>query len=222
MGETSTGATPRAGSAAAGTEAGRPLSRAQSTRQALLKAAQEVFSEEGYAAAAVAEVVRRADASVGGLYHHFGGKVDLFLALWEDFRRAQIQAAAQRVAGLRKEGETRPRELFLAGTRAYLEHTWARRDVAKLFYVGDHPPGFHLLGRQNSREWIRQNGLLLGTHERPGERALLVVLTTTIAETGRDLVTCDNPLEAAELTDAAVELIGRLYDFGPLYRRRTP
>ena len=38
MGETSTGATPRAGSAAAGTEAGRPLSRAQSTRQALLKA----------------------------------------------------------------------------------------------------------------------------------------------------------------------------------------
>ncbi|MFD8073874.1 TetR/AcrR family transcriptional regulator, partial [Streptomyces sp. NPDC059718] len=189
--------------------------RAATTRQALLKAAREVFGESGYAAAGVAEVVRRADASVGGLYHHFDGKVDLFLALWEEFRTAQVHTTARAVARLRESGENRPRALFLTGTRAYLEHTWARREMARLFYTGDTPPGFDLLGRQNLRTWISHNATLLGiTQERPGDRALLIALTTTIAEIGRELVACDDPREAADLTDTALELIGRLCDFG--------
>ncbi|MDX3097778.1 TetR/AcrR family transcriptional regulator [Streptomyces sp. ME01-24h] len=195
--------------------AARTPRRAATTRQALLKAAREVFAESGYAAAGIAEVVRRADASVGGLYHHFDGKADLFLALWEEFRTAQAQTTARAVARLRETGESRPRALFLTGTRAYLEHTRARRDMATLFYTGDTPPGFDLLGRRNLRTWISHNAALLGiAQERPGDRALLIALTTTIAEIGRELVACDDAAEAAGLTDTAVELIGRLCDFG--------
>ncbi|MFF3253771.1 TetR/AcrR family transcriptional regulator [Actinacidiphila glaucinigra] len=200
---------------ASGPAPARTPGRAATTRQSLLKAAREVFGESGYAAAGIAEVVRRADASVGGLYHHFDGKVDLFLALWEEFRTAQAQTTARAVARLRETGESRPRALFLTGTRAYLEHTRARREMARLFYTGDTPPGFDLLGRQNLRTWISHNATLLGiTHERPGDRALLIALTTTIAEIGRELVVCDDAREAADLTDTALELIGRLCDFG--------
>ncbi|MGH3342145.1 MAG: TetR/AcrR family transcriptional regulator [Carbonactinosporaceae bacterium] len=187
--------------------------RAGATRQALLAAAREIFGEHGYTAASIAEVVRRADASVGSLYHHFGGKVDLFLALWEDFRANQERVAAEAVALRRQSGESDPVVLFVAGACSYLENCWARRDVAKLFLTGDGPPGFDLLRRQNTREWLRQNAILLRAEERPPGRALVIVLTTTIGEVGREVVRCENDTEARELVDAALVLIDRLCEF---------
>ncbi|MGH8869627.1 MAG: TetR/AcrR family transcriptional regulator [Actinomycetes bacterium] len=181
--------------------------RAGATRAALLASARSVFAEQGYSAASIVEVVRRADASVGSLYHHFGGKVDLFLALWEDHRLALEQVASEAVAARRQEGEDDPTELFVAGARAYLEGSWARRDVAVLFLSGDGPPGFELLRRQNTCEWLRQNAVLLQTEERPAQRALVAVLTTSIAEIGREIVRCDDEGERAELVEAALVLI---------------
>ncbi len=65
----------------------RPASRASergaATRSALLEAAREVFTTEGYAQAGVTDIVNRAGASVGSLYHHFSGKADLYLTLFE-------------------------------------------------------------------------------------------------------------------------------------------
>jgi AcrR family transcriptional regulator len=62
----------------------RPVGRAAVTRAALLSAAREVFTASGFAEASIADVVARAGASVGSLYHHFGGKGELYLALFED------------------------------------------------------------------------------------------------------------------------------------------
>ena len=56
--------------------------RAQDTRSALLQAARLIFADVGYSEANVAEVVARAGSSVGSMYHHFGGKADLFMALY--------------------------------------------------------------------------------------------------------------------------------------------
>src|SRR5947209_20358094 len=61
----------------AATVGGRGAGRAQATRASLLAAARGVFSESGFAEANIADVVSRAGASVGSLYHHFGGKADL-------------------------------------------------------------------------------------------------------------------------------------------------
>ncbi|MGH3328337.1 MAG: TetR/AcrR family transcriptional regulator [Streptomycetales bacterium] len=208
------GATPKPG------EQSRPRSQPQgqprrtgATRRALLAAALAVFGEHGYTAASIAEVVRRADASVGSLYHHFGGKVDLFLALWEDFRADQERVAADAVARSRLSGQGDPVVLFVAGARSYLENCWARREVAKLFLNGDGPPGFDLLRRQNTREWLRQNAILLRAEERPPGRALVIVLTTTIGEVGREVVRCDTASEARELIEAALVLIDGLCEF---------
>src|SRR3712207_1616879 len=90
-------------------------SRTGETRRVLLDAAREVFAERGFAESSVADVVERAGSSVGSLYHHFGGKSELFLALWEDWQGSQEKRAAEAVAVARRAGEERPLGLFVAG-----------------------------------------------------------------------------------------------------------
>src|SRR5487761_1266422 len=128
--------------------------RTAGTQRALLDAAREVFVEQGFADASIAEVVQRAGSSVGSLYHHFGGKSELFLALWHEHQRTHEEAASQAVARLREAGETDTTELFRAGARAFLEGSWLRRDLALLFFSGDGPPEFEVMKRRRGGEWV--------------------------------------------------------------------
>ncbi|MBK8198345.1 MAG: TetR/AcrR family transcriptional regulator [Acidobacteria bacterium] len=58
-----------------------PKSRGDLRREAFLKAALEVFLEQGYDAASMAEIVNRAGGSLTTLYNQFGDKQGLFLAM---------------------------------------------------------------------------------------------------------------------------------------------
>jgi AcrR family transcriptional regulator len=64
------------------------LSRSEVRRRAFLDAAAEVLFEQGFEAASVNEVVRRAGGSLATLYAQFGNKEGLFLAALEDRVRA--------------------------------------------------------------------------------------------------------------------------------------
>jgi AcrR family transcriptional regulator len=185
-------------------------SRTAETRRVLLDAAREVFCEQGFAEAGVAAVVRRAESSVGSLYHHFGGKTELFLALWEDHQQALEHAAAAAVADSRAGGEQDPPALFILGARAFLEGSWQRRDLARLFMDGDGPPGFELIRRTRGREWVRQNAVLLGAGTSAVDRLTVSVLTTVIGEAGREIATAGSRREANRIADAAIVLIRRL------------
>jgi AcrR family transcriptional regulator len=97
----------------------RPVSRGEARRRAFLEAASEVFLEQGYEAASVNEVVRRAGGSLATLYAQFGNKDGLFLAVIEDgterFVAPMVQAAdANRPIeeGLQELGETYLRQLL--------------------------------------------------------------------------------------------------------------
>src|SRR6516225_4638355 len=114
--------------------------RTAHTQRALLDAAREVFTSRGFSDASIADVVDRAGSSVGSLYHHFGGKSELFLALWQEHQVAHERAASQAVAEARRSGGTDPTALFCVGARAFLEGSWVRRDLAMLFVSGDGPP----------------------------------------------------------------------------------
>ncbi|MGW6918826.1 ScbR family autoregulator-binding transcription factor [Kitasatospora sp. NPDC054939] len=57
--------------------------RALATRQAVLRAAAEVFDERGYAAATMADILERAGVTKGALYFHFHSKEELALAVIE-------------------------------------------------------------------------------------------------------------------------------------------
>jgi AcrR family transcriptional regulator len=199
-----------AGNAATGGNAWQ-WSRTAETRRVLLNAAREVFCEQGFAEASVAAVVERAESSVGSLYHHFGGKTELFLALWEEHQATHERNAVAAVATARAAGEgDDPLALFIAGARAFLEGSWQRRDLARLFMDGDGPPGFELVRRTRSREWVRQNGVLLGAGFDPVDRLTVAVLTTIIGEAGREIATCSSKRQANKITEAAVVLIRRL------------
>src|ERR1700759_3511935 len=82
--------------------------RTAGTQRALLDAAREVFVEQGFADASIAEVVRRADSSVGSLYHHFGGKSELYFALWQGHHGAHQEGASQGGAPAKRAGVTDP------------------------------------------------------------------------------------------------------------------
>ena len=68
----------------------RAADRGAATRAALLAAAREVFTSAGYAQAGVTDIVAAAGASVGSLYHHFTGKADLYVTLFEEFHQGQV------------------------------------------------------------------------------------------------------------------------------------
>jgi AcrR family transcriptional regulator len=95
--------------------------RTAQTQRALLDAARAVFAEQGFDKTSIADLVERAGSSVGSLYHHFGGKSELFLALWQEHQQVQEEAASQAVAQARRAGVTDTTELFCAGARAFLE-----------------------------------------------------------------------------------------------------
>jgi AcrR family transcriptional regulator len=87
-------------------------SRAEMRRRAFLDAAREVFLEQGYEAANLSEIVRRAGGSLATLYAQFGDKEGIFLAVLEvrmkDVTSAlevELQAHTPVEEGLRRIGE---------------------------------------------------------------------------------------------------------------------
>ena len=72
---------------------------AELTRQALLKAAIKVFSKQGYAATRLEDIAKTAGVTRGAVYHHFGGKSELFAEIIENAAQTgdrAIQRAIQK------------------------------------------------------------------------------------------------------------------------------
>ena len=189
--------------------------RTAGTQRALLDAAREVFVEQGFAEASIAEVVRRAGSSVGSLYHHFGGKSELFIALYQEHQLAHEEAASTAVAKAKRAGVTDPFELFSVGARAFLEGSWQRRDLAMLFFNGDSPPGFEVMKRRRGHEWIVQNDTLLRLAENSFDRLYASILTSLIGEGAREVAAAANRRQANKVIDAVIEYVRRLMSDGP-------
>jgi TetR/AcrR family transcriptional regulator, acrAB operon repressor len=62
----------------------RTKEEALQTRQNLLDAALTVFSQKGYDAARLEDIADAAGVTRGAVYHHFGGKPELYMALVKD------------------------------------------------------------------------------------------------------------------------------------------
>ena len=62
-----------------------------------MEVARQLFTEQGYAATSVEEIIQRAGVARGALYHHFPGKDALFRAVYETVQAdtaARVLAAA--------------------------------------------------------------------------------------------------------------------------------
>jgi AcrR family transcriptional regulator len=184
--------------------------RTAATQRNLLDAAAGVFIEHGFTDAGITDIVARAGSSVGSLYHHFGGKTELFLALWNDYQNEHERLVAAAVAKARKAGEDDPLTLFNVGSRSYFDYTWKHRDLERVFIEGDTPPGFEVLRRERGREWVRQNSVLLGTSDDTLGRLTVAVITDIVTVSGQEVALSATKREADAVVEAAAVLVQRL------------
>ncbi|HEU5473942.1 MAG TPA: TetR/AcrR family transcriptional regulator [Actinophytocola sp.] len=70
----------------------------ESTRQALVDSAVELFTKNGYAGTSLDAVAKRARVTKGALYHHFDGKQALFEAAFDVVERAAVERLRRAVA----------------------------------------------------------------------------------------------------------------------------
>ncbi|MFD3779347.1 TetR family transcriptional regulator [Streptomyces sp. NPDC058612] len=94
--------------------------RAARTRESLVRAAAEVFAEQGFVTASIAVISRRAGVSAGGLHFHFESKTALAQAVEDRAAEALWQITAGRQAFTRMPGTpgtpVEPGELSAPGT----------------------------------------------------------------------------------------------------------
>ena len=107
------------------------LPRSQRRRQ-LLGAAQEVFVEQGYHAAAMDDIAERAGVSKPVLYQHFPGKLDLYLAL-VDHNAAELE---RRVTAALK-STTDNRQRVEASVQAYFDFVDTDGQAFRLVFETD-------------------------------------------------------------------------------------
>jgi AcrR family transcriptional regulator len=66
--------------------------QADATRELLVAVARERFTNQGYAATSIEDIVQRAGVAKGALYHHFSGKDTLFRAVYEAVQADVVSA----------------------------------------------------------------------------------------------------------------------------------
>jgi AcrR family transcriptional regulator len=128
---------------------GRREAEARATRETLIEAALELFTERGYAAVGTEEIVARAKLTRGALYHHFADKRDLFRAVFQ-----RVEGDLMERIGARMEAVDDPWELMLAGMRAFLDA--CEEPAVKQIALTDAPA---VLGWKEWREIDNRHGL---------------------------------------------------------------
>lgn len=103
---------------------GRP---SQGAREALVASARRLFTERDYADVSTDDVLSAANVSRGALYHHFPGKLELFLAAYEASEAENMMRVAARTA---------PAESLFGALRngclAYLDECAENRELQRI------------------------------------------------------------------------------------------
>src|SRR5258707_8672754 len=99
-------------------------------REAILRAATDVFAERGFFTAQVADVARAAGVAAGTVYLYFRGKDDLLVSIFEKTMREAIADGRACVAPLRD-----PIEQLRAVARVHLGRMGRDRSLAVVFQV---------------------------------------------------------------------------------------
>jgi AcrR family transcriptional regulator len=91
--------------------------QAEATRALLIEVATVAFTEHGYAATSIDDIIREAAVARGALYHHFSGKEALFRAVYE----AVETDVVSRVLAAAASHASSPWEAVRAGLSAFLD-----------------------------------------------------------------------------------------------------
>jgi AcrR family transcriptional regulator len=177
------------------------------TQQRILDAATEVFGTGGFSAATMADIVARSGASIGSIYHHFGGKRELFLAI---YHRLSADVELRLAEAAVEASDMDSQQALAAHVRAYLTAIWENRQVAKMMAAGDVPADFERLRRTNMLTFFdRWMGVLDVDSTKRGQ-LLSRILIAVLSEASLMATTCDDVAEVEPISEATIEWIGRL------------
>jgi AcrR family transcriptional regulator len=90
--------------------------QAEATRSLLVEVARRRFTERGYAATSIDDVIQQAGVARGALYHHFAGKEALFRAVYETVEGEVVARVIEAAAA-----QTSPWDAMRAGLSAFLD-----------------------------------------------------------------------------------------------------
>lgn len=90
--------------------------QAEATRSLLLEVARRNFTEHGYAATSIDDIIRQAGVARGALYHHFSGKEALFRAVYETVEGEVVVRVMEAAAA-----QSSPWDAVRAGLSAFLD-----------------------------------------------------------------------------------------------------
>jgi AcrR family transcriptional regulator len=190
----------------------RRWAKTDDTQRRILDAATDVFGTRGFTAATIADVVARSGASIGSIYHHFGGKSELFLAIFEQMANAvdrRIEETMEQ-AGFDADTAADPRRIFELHVRAYLEAMWANRRLARVLTSGDTPAGFEVVRRDRMQAAFRSWMAVLELDKSLRGQLLSRVLVATMAESSLMVAACEEPSDVTPIINATIEWIDRL------------
>src|SRR5262245_4603711 len=185
-------------------------STTEGTRRSILDAARTVFGKYGFADANVSEVVELAGSSIGSLYHHCGGKSELFLALWDRYtenQRALVNTAVEQATA---KGTTDPWALFLVACRALLDSAWETRDLVRIFYDGDTPTGFAKELADYRKTYLGAQLKALKPDNDALQRVIVLAFTSVIGEGRREIARCRSGADARGLADNLMRVLGEM------------
>jgi len=188
------------------TAATRRWAKTDATQQRILYAATDVFAARGFTAATMADIVDHSGASIGSIYHHFGGKKELFLAIFERLSAdidAYIDAASE-------SSEVDGRVVFEANARAYLNAIWVHRRAALVLASGDTPAGFDEIRRSNMMRGFRRWMSVLELDTSPRGQLLTRILIDVMAEASGMVMLSESAANVGPITDATIEWLNRL------------
>jgi len=158
----------------------------------------------------MSDVAAQSGSSIGSIYHHFAGKSELFLAIWDNLQESLLIDATRGVAETKALGVSDALALFQGGARAFFDGIWRHRSTATIFFVGDVPPEFASTHRDWTEQWLRKNSTLLRLGSSPRDRMLVGVYTSIVSEATREVLACRSRRGVGSITDVALEIVARL------------
>lgn len=125
------------------------------TRRALITAARELFSGQGFAATGTEEIVARARVTRGALYHHFKDKTDLFRAVMEEIATEMAEhLIARELARAEQDGEVGAWDQLCDGIHTFLDVCMENGDFQRVMLI-DGPAVF---GHEAWDSLVEQHG----------------------------------------------------------------
>jgi AcrR family transcriptional regulator len=154
----------------------------------------------------MADIVEKADASMGLPYYYFDSKEAIFIALWSDYQSKQEARTRLAATAARAAGETDGGRLLVAGMRAYLEGAWEARDLLPMMHGLDRPPRFEAVMNETNLRWAKRNSALLVGETPVVASVSNAILSSSLGAMCTELVSCRSYDEAKVLIDIATDL----------------